>query len=179
MPGCGAPMNRLRRPKPAKLTRKPSQTEWFGGVLWFATWESLLEVTMVAQIIPLLVVPMQGLVGNCLEEALSWVYGAPFFLVRWRRICTRSPRHSKCLDMGCPVRQALCIAHPSHEAHHAHCARNGLIQEQHPKRRECDCCHVMKVPMWSAVPHSSSNLIRTKTQQHVRYKHITLLGNEP
>jgi len=51
------------------------QSAWFVGVLWIMRWESLFEVLMVAQILPVLLIPLQVIVNNVLEEILSWLEG--------------------------------------------------------------------------------------------------------
>lgn len=51
------------------------QSAWFVGVLWILRWESLFEVLMVAQILPVLLIPLQVIVNNVLEEVLSWLEG--------------------------------------------------------------------------------------------------------
>ena len=51
------------------------QSAWFVGVLWIMRWESLFEVLMVAQILPVLLIPLQAIVNNVLEEVLSWLEG--------------------------------------------------------------------------------------------------------
>ena len=48
---------------------------WFRGILWVLQSESFLEVAMILQILPVLVVPLQIIFNNVLEEVLSWVYG--------------------------------------------------------------------------------------------------------
>ena len=51
------------------------QSAWFVGVLWIMRWESLFEVLMVAQILPVLLIPLQTIVNNVLEEIFSWLEG--------------------------------------------------------------------------------------------------------
>ena len=92
------------------LTCGPVQAEWFGGAIWFALWGPFLEISMIAQITPLLVIPMQGLFGNCLEEALSWVYGAfpPCFLESVHSAAASTPH--MCRDMRIIFRRPSCYA---------------------------------------------------------------------
>lgn len=51
------------------------QSAWFLGVLWITQWESWLEVGLIFQIIPVLLIPLQEIVNNVLEEILSWFGG--------------------------------------------------------------------------------------------------------
>ena len=50
-------------------------SRWYLGIFWILQWESLLEITMLVQILPLLMVPLQAIFSNFLEEVMSWVYG--------------------------------------------------------------------------------------------------------
>lgn len=45
------------------------------GILWILQSESFLEVAMIFQIIPILLVPLQTIFNNVLEEILSWFFG--------------------------------------------------------------------------------------------------------
>ena len=44
-------------------------------MLWITQWESWLEVGLIFQIIPVLLIPLQEIVNNVLEEILSWFGG--------------------------------------------------------------------------------------------------------
>ncbi len=55
-----------------------ARTGWFVGILWILQSESFLEVAMILQILPILLVPLQIIFNNVLEEVLSWVYGTRF-----------------------------------------------------------------------------------------------------
>lgn len=48
---------------------------WFRGLLWLSATESFLELAMILQILPILLVPLQSVFNNILEEVLSWFYG--------------------------------------------------------------------------------------------------------
>ena len=100
------------------LTCGTVQAGWFGGVLWFVLWGPSLEVSMIAQIILLLFVPMQGLVGNCLEEALSWVYGT--FLC-----CC-----SKVLDSAAALCQLMCRGYGHQLVCRLPCHEEGTVGPQ-------------------------------------------------
>ncbi|KAK9916203.1 hypothetical protein WJX75_010017 [Coccomyxa subellipsoidea] len=56
-------------------TAEGSSTGWFVGILWILQSESFLEVAMIFQIIPILLVPLQIIFNNVLEEVLSWLFG--------------------------------------------------------------------------------------------------------
>lgn len=56
-------------------TAEGSSIGWFVGILWILQSESFLEVAMIFQIIPILLVPLQIIFNNVLEEVLSWVFG--------------------------------------------------------------------------------------------------------
>ncbi|CAL8470328.1 g9870 [Coccomyxa elongata] len=51
------------------------RTGWFRGIYWILQSESFLEVAMILQILPVLLVPLQIIFNNVLEEALSCFYG--------------------------------------------------------------------------------------------------------
>ena len=79
-----------------------ARTGWFVGILWILQSESFLEVAMILQILPILLVPLQIIFNNVLEEVLSWVYGTRFLCLTavfptvglfTRTNCTRMPTY--------------------------------------------------------------------------------------
>ena len=52
-----------------------SQSAWFVGVLWLLRWESIFELRLILQILPVLLIPLQVIFNNFAEEILSWIGG--------------------------------------------------------------------------------------------------------
>ena len=45
------------------------------GVLWLLRWESEVELWLILQILPVLLIPLQVIFNNFAEEILSWIGG--------------------------------------------------------------------------------------------------------
>jgi len=58
-----------------RLQEEGSRRGWFLGILWILQSESYLEVAMIMQILPLLLIPLQLILNNALEEIMSWLFG--------------------------------------------------------------------------------------------------------
>lgn len=43
--------------------------------MWMLRWESVLELRLVLQILPVLLIPLQTIFNNAAEEVLSWIEG--------------------------------------------------------------------------------------------------------
>ena len=52
-----------------------AHSQWFLGIVWILQWDSIVEVLMILQILPLLMVPLQVIFSNFLEEVMSWIFG--------------------------------------------------------------------------------------------------------